>query len=89
VAEEAEEKKMGGVVERREKGSQWLSVVGWCLPVVELIVGRLVMRVVVAETAERERGREKYCKNRAERLVFSDFWTRFSPPSGHQLHLYL
>ena len=24
-----------------------------------------------------ERGREKYCRNEAERLVFSDFWTQF------------
>jgi hypothetical protein len=23
------------------------------------------------------------------RLVFYDFWTRFYPPSGHQIHLYL
>jgi hypothetical protein len=79
---------MGGAAERREKGSRWLSVDGWWLPVVELMVERQVMRVVVAEAVERERER-KTAETWAEGLVFGQLWTRVSPPSGHQLRLYL
>jgi hypothetical protein len=34
--------------------------------------------------------RETCCRKKlGRRLVFSDFWTRVSPPSGHEIHLYL
>jgi len=49
-------------LQRGERNRQWLLVFGWWLcwlPMVELMVGRPVMRVVVAETAERERERRK------------------------------
>jgi hypothetical protein len=52
-------KNTGGAVERREKGSRWLSVVGWWLPVVELMVERPMMRVVVAEGHSGERKKKK------------------------------
>jgi len=49
-------------LQRGERNRQWLLVFGWWLcwlPMVELMVGRPVMRVVVAETTERERERRK------------------------------
>jgi hypothetical protein len=60
-------------LQRREKVSRWLSVVGWWLTVVELVVEKLVMRVVVAEAAGRERG--KLQKRGQWELVFFKFWT--------------
>jgi hypothetical protein len=48
--------------QRGERNQRWLLVVGWWLcwlPVVELMVGRPVMRVVVAEGHSGERGRGK------------------------------
>ena len=36
-----------------------------------------------------ERRREKATKTRQRGCLFSRFWTRFSPHSGHQIHLYL
>jgi hypothetical protein len=50
---------MGGVVERREKGSRWLSVVDWWLPVMKLMVERPMMRVVEAEGHGGERKKRK------------------------------
>ena len=45
---------------------------------------------VAESTVEREcRERDLLQKKLGRRLVFSDFWTRFSPLSGHQIHLYL
>jgi hypothetical protein len=66
----------------------------WCrrkVYVVELMVGRPVMVVVVAKGHGGERKKREDCaeKKPGTRLVFSDFWTRISPPSGHQIHLYL
>jgi hypothetical protein len=49
-------------MQRGERNRRWLLVVGWWLcwlPVVELMVGRPVMRVVVAEGHGGERGRGK------------------------------
>jgi hypothetical protein len=63
-----------------------LVVVWWLcwLPVVELMVGRPVMRVVVAEGHDWERKkREDSLQKKAgekEGWFFSDFWTQFSPP---------
>ena len=45
-------------LQRRERKRRWLLVVGWWLrwlPVVEIMVGRPVMRVVVAEGHDGER----------------------------------
>jgi hypothetical protein len=45
---------------------------------------------VAKSTMEREcRERDLLQKKLGRRLVFSDFWTRFSPSSGHKSHLYL
>jgi hypothetical protein len=77
-------------LQRREKGSRWLSVADWWLTVVELVVEKLVMRVVVAEAAERERERGGKLQKRGQwELVFFKLWTRISLPSSHQLSLYL
>jgi hypothetical protein len=60
--------------------------------VVERVVDELVAAWLgVAEsTVEREsRERDLLQKKLGRRLVFSDFWTRFSPPSGHQIQFYL
>jgi len=66
---------MGGAAERREKGSQWLSMVGRWLRVVELMLGRPVMRVVVAEGhgGERKKREDSLQKKLGRRLVFCDF----------------
>jgi hypothetical protein len=48
-----------------------------------------VVELVVAETAKRERERKKLQKRRVEGLVFSRLWTRFSPLSDPEIHLYL
>ena len=66
-------KKTGGAAERREKGSRWLSVVGWWLPVVELMVERPVMRVVVAEGhgGERKKRMDRLQENWARKAGFS------------------
>ena len=45
---------------------------------------------VAESTVEREcRERDLVQKKLGRRLVFSDIWTRFSPLSGHQIHIYL
>ena len=45
---------------------------------------------VVESTVEREcRERDLLQKKLGRRLVFFDFWTQFSPPSGHPIHLHL
>jgi hypothetical protein len=45
---------------------------------------------VIESTVEREcRERDLLQKKLGRRLVFSDFWTRFSPSSCHKIHLYL
>jgi hypothetical protein len=70
-------------------------MIGWWLcwlPVVELMVGRPVMRVVVVaegHSGEERRERTVQEKKLGRRLVCSDFLTRFSPPLGHQIRLYL
>lgn len=70
-------------------------VVG-CLIVVYIVVGKTLVRVMVAEGAaekekeERERERrQKKEKNRGGRLVFCRLWTRFSSYSCHEIHIYL
>jgi hypothetical protein len=60
--------------------------------VVERVEDKLVAAWprVAESTVEREcRERDLLQKKLGRRLVFSDFWTRFSPPSGHEIHLYL
>jgi hypothetical protein len=45
---------------------------------------------VTENMVERERGeRDLLQKKLGRRLIFSDFWTRFSTLSGHQRSLYL
>ena len=74
-----------------EENRRWLLVVGWWLrwlPMVELIVGRPLMRVVVAEGHDGERKKEEMCRNREKNGFLADFGPDF-PPSGHQRRLYL
>jgi hypothetical protein len=52
-------------LQRREKGSQWLSVVGWWLPVVELVVAGT--RGGEGERKLQKRGRE------------ASFWSTLDP----------
>jgi hypothetical protein len=68
-------------LQRRETGSRWLSVADWWLTVVELVVEKLVMRVVVAEAAERERERGGNCRNEGNgSWFFSNFGPEFLFP---------
>jgi hypothetical protein len=74
-------------LQRREKGSRWLSVVGWWLTVMELVVEKLVMRLVVVEATERER---EIAETGAVGAGFFQILDPiFFPPSGHQISLYL
>ena len=62
-------------LQRGERNRRWLLVVGWWLfwlPVVELMVGRPVMRVVVAEGhgGERGRGKREKLQKQGKWLVF-------------------
>jgi hypothetical protein len=98
---EKEENENGGADEllplwRKREKHQWRG-----RSVVErMVVQSAVTVVVVAEgTAEKEKGerererererRQKKKKNRGRWLVFPRFWTRFSPPPGHQTRHYL
>jgi hypothetical protein len=79
-----------------------VAVAAWWLcrlPMVELVfvaVYRLGLLVFSSEKAVVERWRElqkadgeRRKMKTGGRLVFCDFWTRISPPSGHEIHLYL
>jgi hypothetical protein len=57
--------------------------------VVELMVRRPVMRVVVAKGRDREKKKERGQWINQKSWFFGLFWTRFSPPPGHQTRLYL
>jgi hypothetical protein len=56
---------------------------------VEMMMEKLVVALVGGWNGGEGEGERKNCRNGAERLVFGRLWTRFSPPSGHQLSLYL
>ena len=77
-----------GWKEKRESRDGWL-VVSWSL--CWLLVVQLVAALVGSwNGGEREReGEKKLQKPGVERLVFGQFWTRFSPPSDPNIHLYL
>ena len=47
------------------------------------------MGSLTTEDAVEREGRKKNYRNGAKRLVFGRLWTQFSPPSGHQIRLYL
>ena len=60
------------------------------LPVVELVVALVGgWNDREREGRERTRCRKEKEKNRGVWLVFCQIWTRFYPPSGHQIRLYL
>jgi hypothetical protein len=80
---------------RRERGTD-----GVCFAASEEFRQPLVMETVTKRrwlewwwpkaTVEREgEEREKNCRNKGKWLVFVRLWTRFSPLSGHEIHLYL
>jgi len=55
-----------------------------------VVVYRLDLLVFSPEKAAVERWRELQKENgNTGEAVFCDFWTRCSPPSGHEIHLYL
>jgi len=79
-------KKIGGAAKRREKGSRWLSVVIWWLPVMQLMVETPLMRVVVAEGhgGERKKRKDRLQENWAEKAGlwwFLDLMFSSSRPS--------
>jgi hypothetical protein len=72
-------------LQRGERNRQWLLVVGWWLcwiPVVELMVGRPVMRVVVVEGhgGERERKERKVAETRKMAGFLAGFGADFLLP---------
>jgi len=78
-------------LQRGERNRRWLLVVGWWLcwlPVVDMVVEKLVVAVT---TERRERVKQTAAKEIfwGGGLVFSRLWTQFSPPSSHEIHLYL
>jgi len=63
-------------LQRGERNQWWLLVVGWWLcwlPVVELMVGRPVMRVVVAEGHGGERKKREDCAKTEKAGFLADF----------------
>ena len=60
-------------LQRGERDRRWLLVVGWWLcwlPLIKVMVGRPVMRVVVAKDHGGERKKEEMCRNRKKNLFF-------------------
>jgi hypothetical protein len=59
-----------------------------CLNVMQIVVGRTMVRMVVAECVVEKKKAEKY-ENRGERLIFCQLYTRFSSPFEHEIYSYL
>jgi len=91
---EKEENENGGADEllplwRKREKHQWRG-----RSMVERMVVQTAMTVVVAAegTTEKEKGERETTEKEEKKgrwLVFLRLWTQFSPPSGHEIHLYL
>jgi hypothetical protein len=77
---------------RRERNRRWLLVFGWWLcwlPVVELMVGRPVMRVVVAKGHNEEKKKREDCVETRKDGFLAHFGHDFLLPRPSNLPLFI